>query len=786
MTSNPNLQNVLSVATHGGELNGYSSITEELIFWALDYADCSSFYWLGESCGSVRFGKFLKEYLPKGFKCPPFSDDPVKASSLPLDKDVRRDLKNAQRISRSIGDVKITPESLIYASLLRRDSLIRKFFMEFCPAAKQSKTILRKYLLHDNTRLDHGINPESSPSHGEGFNPADDDLGSLFGALGGPTSPKKPKSYLEKYCRNINTLASEGKIDAIVGRDRETDGAITILCRRNKNNPVLVGEAGVGKTAIAENLALKIVKQDCNPLLWDKVVYELKMSAIVSDATLRGQFEERLEGIIKECCKFSNIILYIDELHTLVGAGSAGQSQLDASNMIKPYLARGELMLLGSTTMDEYRKYIRTDKALDRRFQKVVIQEPSSKECVEILMGILSDYEDYHGVEFPIDLVEKVVELSDRFVPNKNFPDKSIDILDETCSLVKARHWEYPENLKVLNDKVALAESAGLIDDKEGASLTKEYEEAIDAWTLSIGTPPIVCEDDIYNLFFQKFNISRALLNRNKKDGLQSLEPALGAATFGQENAVKEICTTIKRKHIGLNPSSKGSMVSFLFAGPKGCGKEHLARKLSSLLFSGSDAFYYFNCASISSETVIEALNKGMFCTLYFDNFDSTDDTYKKYFENMISEGYVLDNVGRRVWCKHCNVILSSVSDEGPNAAIGFGDKDGAPDKKEAPFVDKIIRLKKVNTDTIKEVAVKRSVKVLENISSKFSNVKVDFSYDILSAAILDFLGEDPTLDTLDSQISEFLSEKLCDSLVELSSSGGILHIDKLLTKVSK
>ena len=163
-----------------------------------------------------------------------------------------------------------------------------------------------------------------------------------------------------------------------------------------------------------------------------------------------------LKASLKSACKFSNIILYIDELHTLVGAGSAGQSQLDASNMIKPYLARGELMLLGSTTMDEYRKYIRTDKALDRRFQKVIVQEPSSKECVEILMGILPDYEEYHGVEFPIDLVDRVVELSDRFVPNKNFPDKAIDILDETCSFVKARHWEYPEKaLKaLLNEKV--------------------------------------------------------------------------------------------------------------------------------------------------------------------------------------------------------------------------------------------------------------------------------------------------------------------------------------------
>ena len=783
MNKNTNLLKVLSVASQAADLNGYSEITEELVFWALDFSDCSSFYWLTDACGSTRVTKFLKEYLPKGFKSPDFSDYLAETASLPFSEPILSDLKNSQRVARAVSDTTLTPESFIYASFLRKDSLIRKFFIEFSPAAKKSHRILKNYLLFDSTRLSDGGGTESFSAHGDNAHTLEEDLTNMMGGMGGPHFSKKPKSYLEKYCRNLNTAASEGKIDAIVGRDRETDAAITILCRRNKNNPVLVGEAGVGKTAIAENLALKIVKQDCNPLLWDKIVYEMKMSSIVSDSTLRGQFEERLEGIVTEACKFSNVILYIDELHTLVGAGSSGQSQLDASNMIKPHLARGELMLLGSTTMDEYRKYIRTDKALDRRFQKVLVQEPSFHECVEILMGIVSDYEEYHGVEFPIDLVDRVVELSDRFVPNKNFPDKAIDILDETCSLVKARHWEYPDSLKELSERVSLLDSSELLDEKETSSIMKKYEDTITDWTLKVTTSPTVSEDDIYNLFFQKFNISRALLNRNKKDGLQSIEPSLKEATFGQDGAVKEICTTIKRKHLGLNPSNKGSMFSFLFTGPKGCGKEYLARKLSSLLFSGSDSFYYFNCASISAETVIEALNKGIFCTLYFDNFDPKDDTYKKYFENMISEGYVLDDKGSRVWCKHCSVILSTVAHEGSQSAIGFGDKEGFFDKKSASFVDKIVQLKKVDAPVIKEVAVKRSYKILSNISSKLSNVEVKFSQEVLSRAILDFLGDNVTLDSLDSEISEFLSEKLCDYLVEISSVGGILDVDEILLR---
>ena len=782
MNKNTNLIKALSVAAEGGHLNGYTSLTEELIFWALDHSDCSAFYWLGDSCGSTQFSKFLKEFLPKGFKRTEFSDAISETDPLPLDTPVGIDFKNAARISKALGDQEIAPEALIYASFLRKGSLMRRFFREFCPASKRSSGILRNYLTRDSTRLDSIGAPDGVFSNAEGMDFSDEDLGSVMGALGGTPFAKKTKNYLKKYCRNLNTEASEGKIDPIVGRERETDGAITILCRRNKNNPVLVGEAGVGKTAIAENLALKIVTQDCNPLLWDKVVYELKMSSIISDSTLRGQFEERLEGIVKEACKFSNIILYIDELHTLVGAGSSGQSQLDASNMIKPHLARGELMLLGSTTMDEYRKYIRTDKALDRRFQKVMVQEPSSEECIEILMGILDDYADYHGVMFPIDLVEKVVELSDRFVPNKNFPDKAIDILDETCSLVKARHWEYPDSLKILSEKASIIEEARLEDDSEAKALLEEYQETISEWTDKVGHPPSISEDDIYNLFFQKFNISRALLNRNKKDGLQSIEPNLREATFGQEGAVKEICTTIKRKYIGLTPSNKGSMFSFLFTGPKGCGKEYLARKLSSLLFSGSDTFYYFNCTSISDETVVEALNKGIFCTLYFDNFDSKDERYKKYFENMISEGYVLDKKGSRVWCKHCNIILATAASDGPRASIGFEDK-ARGDKTWAPFVDKVVQLKKVELSLIKEVAVSRSSKILKNISSKFSNVSVKFSHEILSTAILDFLGETVTLDSLDSEISEFLSEKLCDSLVEISGDGGILDVDQILSK---
>ena len=783
MNKSTNLTKVFNLGFQIASLNDYSEVQEELIFWALDYADSSPLYWLGEACGSVRFSKFLKEHLPTKCEFPPFSDDISKTTPLPIGSLLAADLKNAARVARALGDKEITPESLIYASFLRTGSLINKFFIDFCPASHKSKSILRNYLTKDSTRLEDETSMDSFRSPGDGMHSLDEDLGGLIGSMGGLGSPKKPKSYLEKYCRNVNTLASEGKIDAIVGRERETAGAITILCRKNKNNPVLVGEAGVGKTAIAENLALKIVKQECNPLLWDKVVYELKMSSIVSDATLRGQFEERLEGIIKECCKFSNIVLYIDELHTLVGAGSAGQSQLDASNMIKPYLARGELMLLGSTTMDEYRKYIRTDKALDRRFQKIIVQEPSRSECAEILMGVLPDYEEYHGVNFPVDLSDKVVELSDRFVPNKNFPDKAIDILDETCSFVKARHWEYPESLTILNEKVNLLGAVDLLDDKESKSIMEEYEEAISEWTIKVTQPPTISEDDIYDLFFQKFNLSKTLLNRNKKDGLPSLEPRLKKATFGQDGAVEEICTSIKRKHVGLTASDKGSMFSFLFTGPKGCGKEYLARKLSSLLFSGADTFYYFNCNSISSETVIEALNKGMFCTLYFDNFDYTDDSYKKYFENMISEGYVLDDVGRRVWCKHCNIILSALCEDGAKPSIGFGDKDGLFDKKGAPFVDKIVQLKKVDSQTIKDVAIKRATKILKNISSKFTNVEVVFSTEALTSSILDFLGDSTTLDVLDAEIAEFLSKKLCDSLVEVSSVGGILDIDKILLK---
>ena len=777
MNKNINLTNAFALASQAAELNGYSQLEEELIFWALDYSDCSVFYWLGDSCGSIEFTRFLKEYMPKGFNSPPFSDDISDTPTLPFNGPLVADLKNAQRIAKALGDKDITPEAFIYSSFLRKGSLIRKYFKDFCPAAKKAKQVLKDYLLRDSTR---GGSAFEGDTTGDGITFGDEDISNMIGSLGHTPFPKKPKSYLEKYCRNVNTLATEGKIDSIVGRDRETDGVITILCRRNKNNPVLVGEAGVGKTAIAENLAVKIVTQTCNPLLWDKTVYELKMSSIVSDATLRGQFEERLEGIIKECCKFSNIILYIDELHTLVGAGSAGQSPLDASNMIKPYLARGDLMLLGSTTMEEYRKYIRPDKALDRRFQKVVVQEPSREECIDILMGILPDYEEYHGVEFPLDLVPKVVELSDKFVPNKNFPDKAIDILDETCSFVKARHWEYPDSLKLMSEKVDLIDQVDILDAEETAAIMSEYEKTIYEWTTKVTQAPVLSEDDIYNLFFQKFNISRALLNRNKKDGLQSIQPNLLKATFGQEHAIEEICNTIKRKHIGLDSSEKGAMFSFLFTGPKGCGKEYLARQISELLFSGSDSFYYFNCNSLSAENVIETLNKGLFCTLYFDHFDPSDDTYKKYFENMISEGYVLDKLGNRVWCKHCNIILSTLSED-CSTKIGFNENDSTGDSKLAPFVDKAVRLKKVDTALLKKVAIKRSAAILNKISSKFSNVTVKFSDAVLSAAILEFLGDDITLDSLDSEISEFLSEKLCDNLVEISSSGGILDIDAIL-----
>lgn len=778
-----NLKKVLYAAEKFRDINSELAIYQESVFWAFYQSDSSPFFWMSDNCGVLNSFKFIQEFIPKDSKSYDFDDqeaedfftDGGSLEQFVYDKEVLTDLKNAYRISKILKESEISPEAYIYASFCRKSSLFNKFFIGYSPASERSKVILKKYLTTDCSRDSVASNQAAT----EDMSPIEESMmGQLLQESLQQSKTKKTKSFLEKFCRNLNVDAESGKIDKVVGRERETAAVITVLTRKNKNNPVLVGEAGVGKTSIAENLAAKIVSQECNPLLWDKVVYELKMSSIVSDATLRGQFEERLEGIVKEACKFSNIILYIDELHTLVGAGSGMNSPLDASNMLKPYLARGELMLLGSTTTDEYRQHIRNDKALDRRFQKITVQEPTKEECVQILEGIIPDYEDYHGVTFPKELIRKVVDLSDKFVPNKNFPDKAIDILDETCSFVKTNHWEYPDEMKEINKDVQ-----NLTDEDVENNLLEimsKYDKYLDEWSIKVTIPPEVTEDDIYDLFYQKFNISKILLNRSGRGGLTSLESSLQKNTFGQKDSIKEISSYIKRKHIGLEASNSGSMFSLMFSGPKGCGKEYLARQLSSQLFSGPDSFFYFNCESFSEEALIEAFNKGSFCTVYFDKFDPDDSSYNKFFETMICDGYILNKYGERVWCKHCCIILASSAESSNKCDIGFSESSNV--KRElCPYVDKIIKLSKIDKSLLKNVAVDRACEILDKISCKFGNIKVKYTRPSVEEAVKNFIGENIFLDTLDGEISDFLSNKLCDKIVDLSSSGGSLEVDDIL-----
>lgn len=398
---------------------------------------------------------------------------------------------------------------------------------------------------------------------------------------------KKSKSstpYLDNFGKDLSKYAAAGKLDPVIGRELEIDQTIQILNKRKKNNPILVGESGVGKTAIAEGFAIRIHNKQVDRWLFNKKIIELNIASIVSGTKYRGEFEQRMEEIIKEVQANADIILFIDEIHNVIGAGGTSGS-MDAANIIKPALARGEMRCIGATTMDEYKKVIETDSALERRFQKVFINIPSKSETIQILQQIRNKYEDYHGVIFSDEVIEKCVELADRYITYRNFPDKAIDLMDEVGSRVKLSNVVVSEEIKKLEQELSLAE----IQKKEAAA-TQNYEAAAKyrdivkninikieeeniAWHKKIMEMKIeVTLEDVAKIIAQQTGIPLNKLTDSENEKLLQLEKFLDDRVIGQHEAVCKITDAIQRSRIGIQDPNK-PIASFLFLGSTGVGK---------------------------------------------------------------------------------------------------------------------------------------------------------------------------------------------------------------------
>ncbi len=496
---------------------------------------------------------------------------------------------------------------------------------------------------------------------------------------------------LEKYSRDLTQLAREGKLDPVIGRDNEILRLIQILSRRTKNNPVLIGEAGVGKTAIVEGLAQKIASNDVPEILSGKRVVALDLGAMIAGSRFRGEFEERLKAVMEEIQRAKgDIILMIDELHTVVGAGAA-QGAMDASNMLKPALARGELQCIGATTLDEYHKYIEKDAALERRFAPIYVDEPSVEDTIKMLQGLRDRYEAHHKVRFSDDALEAAARLADRYVTDRHLPDKAIDLMDEAAAKLRVALYSMPPDLKAMKTEIeklhAEEEQAGLNRDYELAArkkserlrLEEEYQAKRDQWEAEHQLDEVVDVDDIAAVVHQWTGIPVSQMMETEAEKLLHMEARLHERIIGQDEAIHAISDAIRRARSGLKDPSR-PIGSFIFIGPSGVGKTELAKALAWFLFDDEDALVRIDMSEYREQHTVsrlfgappgyvgyeeggqltEAVRRRPYRVLLFDEIEKAHPEVWNALLQILDDGRMTDGQGNVVDFRNTVLIMTS------------------------------------------------------------------------------------------------------------------------------
>ena len=526
---------------------------------------------------------------------------------------------------------------------------------------------------------------------------------------------KKSKTpALDHFCRDLTTLAAEGQLDPTIGRFKEIERVMEVLSRRKKNNPVLIGEPGVGKTAIVEGLAQMIANNTCPDSLRDHRVLSLDMAAVIAGTKYRGQFEERLKAVMNEIAQNKQIILFIDELHTLVGAGAA-EGAIDASNMLKPALARGELQCVGASTLNEYRKYIEKDGALERRFQTVVVDPPSIDETIEILKGLRAKYEDHHRVTIPDETLVLAAKLSERYITDRFLPDKAIDVIDEAGARARLSAQVPPPEVADLKSKLEAvnAEKDAAVRDQnfERAAALRDSERELqgqirarqEEWeTRRASIRPVLGEEEIAFIVGRWTGIPVTRLQEAETARLLRMEEELHAQVVAQEAAIKAIARAIRRSRAGLKDPRR-PIGSFIFSGPTGVGKTELARALAKFLFADPSALIrvdmseYMEKFSVSrligappgyvgyedSGTLTKAVRRKPYSVILLDEIEKAHPDVFNILLQVLDEGHLTDNYGRVIDFKNTVVIMTSnvgAKDITKNRALGFGATDVASD----------------------------------------------------------------------------------------------------------
>tara|TARA_Y100000389_G_scaffold199917_1_gene239287 strand:- start:25 stop:2043 length:2019 start_codon:yes stop_codon:yes gene_type:complete len=537
-------------------------------------------------------------------------------------------------------------------------------------------------------------------------------------------------TVLETYGTNVTQLAIDNKLDPVIGREDEILRVVQILGRRRKNNPVLVGEPGVGKTAIVEGLASRIIEGTVPVTLQGKIIYTLELSTIVAGTKYRGQFEERMKAIVDELVENPDVIIFIDELHTIMGAGGSTGS-LDASNIIKPALARGEIRCIGATTFDEFRESIEEDGALDRRFQKVVIEPPTLEETIEILSHLRHKYSDFHNVNYSDEIIQMIVKVADQYMMDRYFPDKAVDILDEVGSYKHLKHIKIPKKIKSLESKLIEKEK-----EKKDAVKSQSYEvaarmrdaclnlkgkieEEYKSWKTELAEVKMeITEDDILYVISKATGIPVEKITDKEHKNLLGINKHLSSKVIGQEEAINKISMTIQRNRVGIRKRDR-TMGNFIFLGPTGVGKTQLAKELSSYMFNSNedlirvDMTEYMESHSVSKLIgsppgyvghesggfLTEQVKRKPHSVILFDEIEKAHPEVFNVLLQMLDDGYLTDSLGRSIDFRNCLVILTSntgsrkVQDFG--SGIGFGTKTVAEEQQaEKDIINKALKKK--------------------------------------------------------------------------------------------
>ena len=648
-----------------------------------------------------------------------------------------------------------------------------------------------------------------------------EETASAFSGERAGTSGKDGGTMLDQYGRNLTALAREGKIDPVIGRETETERVVQILSRRTENNPCLIGESGVGKTAVVEGLAQRIADGSVPETLTDKKIITLDIPGMIAGAKYRGEFEERMKGVMNEVMKDKSIILFIDEIHTIIGAGAA-EGAVDAANILKPALARGDMQVIGATTITEYRKHIEKDAALERRFQSVMVGEPSPDEAILILKGLRDKYEAHHKVKITDEAIEAAVKYSVRYIGDRYLPDKAIDLIDEAASKLRISSYTAPDSIKELENKLKQISSekeeaigsqdferAAKLRDEE-KKLRDEIEKAKTEWkegnnrdNLTIGDP------EIAEVVTEWTGIPVKSLTEDEGTRLMHLEEELHSRIVGQSEAVNAVSRAIRRSRVGLKDPRR-PMGSFIFLGPTGVGKTELCKALAEILFGDENAMIrvdmseYMEKHSVSKMIgsppgyvgfdeggqLTEKIRRHPYSVVLFDEIEKAHPDVFNILLQILEDGILTDAQGRRVDFKNSIIIMTSnVGASGlmqKASALGFGGDD-TPKSEEARIhervmaslrdtfkpeflnrIDEIIVFSKLSDNEIKQIASL----MLKSVEKRLETMNISISFDDDVIALLAREGTDPVYGArpmrreIQRRIEDALSTEILDGKI--------------------